>query len=236
MRLRPVDLARPHGLSTQAIRNYEQTGILPPAARTHSGYRTYTSLHELALTAFLALIPAHGHPTATAIMQAATGHHTDELLRLIDDSHAQLQRDRDTLAAVEHALTGLDPAHPPPPGTGPTHIGDLAATLHLRPATLRTWENAGILQPQRDPATGYRHYTDADIRDAHLAHQLRRGGHPLAHIATLLHQIRAAGGLAPLHDTLTGWNTRLRTRGLAMLAAAGHLNTYLTTRQPHEPQ
>jgi hypothetical protein len=38
--LRPVDLARRHGLSTQAIRNYEAAGILPDAERTPHGYRT----------------------------------------------------------------------------------------------------------------------------------------------------------------------------------------------------
>jgi hypothetical protein len=33
-RLRLVDLAREHGLSAQAVRNYEEEGILPTAART----------------------------------------------------------------------------------------------------------------------------------------------------------------------------------------------------------
>jgi hypothetical protein len=62
---RPIDLARGHGLSTQAVRNYEEAGILPPAGRTPHGYRTYTSLHAGALRAFLALVPGHGHRTAT---------------------------------------------------------------------------------------------------------------------------------------------------------------------------
>ncbi|MEU3920461.1 MerR family DNA-binding transcriptional regulator, partial [Streptomyces sp. NPDC029004] len=70
VRLRPVDLARGHGLSTQAIRNYEAAGILPAASRTPHGYRTYTSLHAGALRAFLALMPGHGHQTATSIMRA----------------------------------------------------------------------------------------------------------------------------------------------------------------------
>jgi hypothetical protein len=38
-RLRPVDLAREHGLSAQAVRNYEEEGILPKAGRTRHGYR-----------------------------------------------------------------------------------------------------------------------------------------------------------------------------------------------------
>ena len=64
-RLRPVDLAREHGMSAQAVRNYEEEGILPTAARTRHGYRIYTPLHARALRAFVALVPAHGHGTAT---------------------------------------------------------------------------------------------------------------------------------------------------------------------------
>lgn len=44
-RLRPVDLAREHGLSAQAVRNYEEQGILPTAERTPHGYRVYAPLH-----------------------------------------------------------------------------------------------------------------------------------------------------------------------------------------------
>jgi DNA-binding transcriptional MerR regulator len=87
--LRPIDLAREHGLSTQAIRNYEADGILPDAQRTNSGYRTYTPLHAQALRAFLALLPGHGHQTATLIMQAINRGTTEEAFRLIDESHAQ---------------------------------------------------------------------------------------------------------------------------------------------------
>ncbi|MYS78139.1 MerR family DNA-binding transcriptional regulator, partial [Streptomyces sp. SID5926] len=68
--LRPVDLARAHGLSAQAVRNYEAAGILPPAARTASGYRVYTPLHARALAAFLALVAGHGHGTAAAVMRS----------------------------------------------------------------------------------------------------------------------------------------------------------------------
>ena len=51
-RLRPVDLVREHGLSAQAVGNYEEEGILPTAGRTRHGYRIYTPLHTRALRAF----------------------------------------------------------------------------------------------------------------------------------------------------------------------------------------
>ncbi|GAB2931923.1 TioE family transcriptional regulator [Nonomuraea fastidiosa] len=225
-RLRPVDLARPHGLSTQAVRNYEQAGILPPAARTESGYRAYTPRHAQALRAFVALIPAHGHRTATAIMQAINRGETDAALKLIDESHAQLLEDRRTLQAVEEALRALAPARPVEPGV--TFIGPLARRLGIRPATLRKWERAGLVQPRRDPRTGYRVYTGADVRDAQLVHQLRRGGYLLEQIAPLLAQVRAAGGQEPLQSALREWRGRLSARGRAMIKGAAELETYLS--------
>ncbi|MFG2085502.1 MULTISPECIES: TioE family transcriptional regulator [unclassified Spirillospora] len=247
VRLRPIDLARGHGLSTQAIRNYEEAGILPAAARTAHGYRTYTPLHAQALSAFLALVPGHGHQTATSIMRAVNEDAAEEAFRLIDMSHAQLLDDRRTLRAVESALRDLEPgaasgrttASERTTASGPgdaasepggTFIGPLADRLGIRPATLRKWEGAGLVRPRRDPRTGYRVYDESDVRDARLAHQLRRGGYLLEQIAPLIAQVRAAGGLEPLEAALRDWHGRLSARGRAMLAGAAELDAYLRER------
>ncbi|MET8912041.1 TioE family transcriptional regulator [Micromonospora sp. NPDC004551] len=227
VRLRPVDLARRHGLSTQAIRNYEAAGVLPDAGRTDSGYRTYTPLHVKALDAFLALVAGHGHQTATAVLRAVNRGATEDALRLIDESHAQLLDDRRTLQAVEAALRDLGPV---PQERGDTFVGPLARRLGLRPATLRKWERAGVVQPRRDPQTGYRVYSAADVRDARLAHQLRRGGYLLEQIAPLIAQVRSAGGVAPLESMLQDWRARLSARSRAMLTGAAALDAYLTCR------
>ncbi|MGW1294051.1 TioE family transcriptional regulator [Streptomyces sp. NPDC002533] len=241
-RLRPVDLARRHGLSTQAVRNYEETGILPAAGRTAHGYRTYTPLHTQALSTFLALVPGHGHATATAIMRAVNRDEPAEAFRLVDESHAQLLEDRRTLDAVERALRDLDPAPDDGAGPGAMFVGPLAGKLGIQPATLRKWERAGLVTPRRDPRTGYRVYDAADVRDAALAHQLRRGGHRLDQIAPLIAQVRAAGGLEPLAAALRDWHARLAARGRAMLAGAAELDAYLREREgparaqgPHRP-
>ena len=222
---RPVDLARSHGLSTQAVRNYEAAGILPPAARGANGYRAYTPAHASALAAFLALVPGHGHRTAADIMRAVNQGGGESALRLIDESHAQLLDDRRVLAAVAAALPNLIPV--PASRTG-TFIGPLARKLGLRPATLRKWERAGLLNPRRDPGTGYRVYDPADVRDAQLIHQLRRGGYLLTRIAPLITQVRTAGGVEPLQTLLDDWNARLTARGRAMLAGAAALHAHLT--------
>ncbi|MCC9156746.1 TioE family transcriptional regulator [Streptomyces parvulus] len=233
-KLRPVDLARRHGLSTQAVRNYEEAGILPAADRTAHGYRTYTPLHARALDAFLALLPGHGHRTASGVMRAVNEGAVGEALRLIDESHVQLLDDRRTLAAVEGALRDLAAGPGLPagaaPATGGRFIGPLARELGIRPATLRKWERAGVVRPPRDPLTGYRVYGEADVRDARLAHQLRRGGYPLARIAPVLEQVRSAGGPEPLEATLRDWQDRVDARGRALLAGAAELEAYLRAR------
>ncbi|WP_233580503.1 TioE family transcriptional regulator [Streptomyces triticirhizae] len=241
-RLRPVDLARRHGLSTQAVRNYEEAGVLPAAARTPHGYRVYTPLHAGALRAFLALLPGHGHRTATAVMREVNEGDVDEAFRLIDESHAQLLDDRRTLQAVADALRDLAPHPVSRPGTsrswpgvggesGGLFIGALAGRLGIRPATLRTWERAGLVRPRRDPRTGYRVYDEAAVRDARLTHQLRRGGYPLARIAPLIERVRTAGGVEPLEGALREWRGRLTARARAMLNGAAELEGYLRARE-----
>ncbi|MDF4251352.1 MerR family DNA-binding transcriptional regulator [Streptomyces sp. WMMB303] len=243
-RLRPVDLARGHGLSTQAVRNYEADGILPPADRTDHGYRTYTPLHARALRAFLALLPGHGHRAAASIMRAVNEDAVEEALRLVDETHVQLLDDRRTLQAVESALRDLRSAgsgraagSAGPAGTpgatdaGGRFIGPLAEELGIRPATLRKWEAAGLVSPRRDPQTGYRVYDDAAVRDARLTHQLRRGGYLLERIAPLIAQVRAAGGPEPLEGALRDWHGRLAARARALLSGAAALDSYLTARE-----
>ncbi|GIF62922.1 MerR family transcriptional regulator [Asanoa ishikariensis] len=224
---RPVDLARQHGRSTQAIRNYEAAGILPETDRTPSGYRTYTPTHATALAAYLALVPGHGNQTATSIMRAINGYATADALALIDESHAQLLEDRRTLRAVETALRDLEPV---PAERGDTFVGPLSRRLGIRPATLRKWEDAGLVQPRRDPRTSYRIYGAADVRDALLTHQLRRGGYLLEQISPVIAQVRSAGGVAPLESMLRDWRARLDARGRAMLTGAAALDAYLACR------
>lgn len=224
-RLRPVDLARAHGLSTQAVRNYQAAGILPPATRSPHGYRHYTPRHAQALSAFLALVPGHGHGTATAIMRAVNDGSVDTALQVIDDSHARLVDDRAVLRAVETALAGLEPVSSVTGGD--VFVGPLAHRLGIRPATLRRWERAGAVTPRRDPATGYRVYDTADVRDALMAAQLRRGGYRLEQIAPVLAHVRAAGGVEPLEPVLRDWRARLAARSRAMLRGAAALDAYL---------
>ena len=225
--LRPVDLAREHGLSAQAIRNYDEAGILPVAGRSPSGHRRYTPIHAQALRAFLALRRGHGHQQAAEIMCAVNEGRLESAYRLIDSAHAALIAERETRTEVASALTALSGTAPVPLRGQPLTVGELARRLGLHSATLRTWESHGIVRPDRDPATGYRRYGSDCVRDAQIARELRRGGYPLPQVARFLDSLRDAGGAAPLSAFLDSWQERLTARARALLAGAAQLDAYL---------
>ena len=225
--MRPVDLAREHGLSAQAIRNYDAAGVLPPTERSESGYRRYTPLHAQALRTFLALRRGHGHQQATEILRATHRGDTESAYRLVDAAHAALLAERDTRAGSATALGSLSTATPTPDPGGPLSVGELGRRLGVHPATLRTWESEGILRPARTPA-GHREYGPDGVRDAEIARQLRRGGYPLRQVAQFLESLHAAGGTDALSAFLDAWQDRLTTRSRDLLAGAAQLDAYLT--------
>ncbi|QVQ51544.1 TioE family transcriptional regulator [Spiractinospora alimapuensis] len=239
-RLRPSDLAHRHQVSTQAIRNYERDGFIPLAERTAAGYRIYTDEHAAALAAYLALVPAHGYARSGRIMRAIVGGDLDAAMRVVDEGHAQLLRDRETLDAVKVAigdLTSESPDHsagtPPPRHDAPPRtIRVVAHRLGVTPATLRNWERAGILVPERDSGSGHRLFHPDDVRDAELAHLLRRGSYPLEHITTVVQEVRRAGGTTALAGALASWQAKLTDRGVAMLHASAALATCVDVLRP----
>ena len=108
-------------------------------------------------------------------------------------------------------------------------VGELARRLGVHPATLRTWEEHGILRPEREQATGYREYGSECVRDAEIARQLRRGGYRLSQVAQFfLDSLREAGGADALSAFLESWQDRLTTRSRNLLAGAAQLDAYLT--------
>jgi DNA-binding transcriptional MerR regulator len=223
---RPVDLARAHGLSAQAVRNYEQAGMIPP--RTASGYRVYTDDHVGALAAYVALLPGYGYRAAGEIMRSVLRGDLPAALTVLDAAHVQLHRDRETVDRVASAavvLAASTPATPDP--DGPVPIGVVAHRLGVTPATLRKWERAGILAPARSRTA--RAYSADDVRDAELAHLLRRGGYPLDHIAAVIEQVHAAGGPGPLAASIDQWRERITARSRAMLTGSARLADYLSS-------
>ena len=223
--LRPVDLARATGLSTQAIRNYETEGVLPPSRRLVSGHRRYTPIHVEALRAFLTLTRAVGRPRAVAIMRPVADRDLSTALMELDHVHAQLLADRHTVDALAARLAEVGQNDSPTLIETLTPI-ELARRIGVTTTTLRAWEKAGILQPRREQGTGRRHYRDDDVRDAELAHLLRRAGHGLSEIAETIKAVRTHGGAPELAAAVSRWHVQLETRARTLLSATAALVNY----------
>ncbi|WP_046468367.1 MerR family transcriptional regulator [Allosalinactinospora lopnorensis] len=228
--LRPIDLARAAGLSTQQIRNYADTGILPPASRTPAGYRRFSARHRRALLTYRALTRGYGRGAAHAIMEAVHAGDLPRALTLVDAGHAALHEQRLSLQATGEALEAVAKQTPetPAPPRSEMRIGEVADYLGVRTSALRVWESAGLLAPKRDPGTGYRRFGPSDLRDARMINMLRQGRHPLPQIQPILDGLRRTGSTDALRAALTQRHAELVQQATAMLEGSSHLHHYVT--------
>ncbi|GGT01002.1 MerR family transcriptional regulator [Planobispora rosea] len=227
--LRPIDLARMAGVSTQQIRNYGEVGVLPPAPRTPAGYRRFDARHRQALITYQALVRGYGTDTARAIMQAVHAGDVPRAVTLVDAGHAALHEQRLSLQAVSEALEVV--ARQDPEAEGPVRsgmrVGDVAAHLGVRASALRVWEAAGLLRPGRERATGYRCFSPSDVRDARMVSMLRQGRYSLAQILPILEGLRRTGSSEALREAVARRQAGLTERAVAMLEGSGRLHCYL---------
>lgn len=118
--MRIGQLAERTGVSTQAIRYYEELGVLPPALRAENGYRTYNnttadriSFIQDAQTAGLSLVEIQvilelrdsGESTCSHVIGTLERHVSE-----LDRQMADLARTRGHLTAMIERARALDPA------------------------------------------------------------------------------------------------------------------------------
>ncbi|ARX83631.1 hypothetical protein SMD44_03054 [Streptomyces alboflavus] len=250
--LRPVDLARMAGVSTQLVRDYADAGILPPTPRTPSGYRRFAPVHGRALLAYRALAKGFGPDTARAVMRAVHADDVPLALTLLDAAHAELHASREALRVTGEALEavaregvagagspgsaaagsgsgsgGSGAAVAASPSRADLTVGEVAARVGVRASALRVWESAGLLAPARERGTGYRRYAAADVRDARMISMLRQAGYALPAIRPVLDGLRETGSSEALRAALARRQAELTRRSRAMLAGAGLLDGYV---------
>lgn len=222
--LRPVDLARAAGVSSQQIRNYEDAGILPAAVRTAAGHRRYGTTQWLSLLAFRALARGCGPQSAQQILQAVHGGDLPGALAVVDAGHSALHEERLSLQATGEALEAVAGRPPDATPRAGMRIGEVARHLGVRASALRVWEAAGLLGSEREPGTGYRRYRPADVRDAGMIAMLRRAGYRLPQIRPILEGLRREGSTEALRSAVVQRQAALTQRSAAMLEGAGHLH------------
>ncbi|WP_194912720.1 MerR family transcriptional regulator [Catenulispora rubra] len=237
--MRPVDLARAAGVSTQQVRNLEAAGALPEAERSASGYRRYDERHLTALLAYTALVPGLGAPGARAIVAAVGEGRTSAALELLDAAHAALHQGRASLVEIERTLAAAvatvaavaqEPAADAPDGPDAPdglRVGELARLLGVRTSALRVWEAAGLLAPARESGTGYRVYGALDVRDARIIQTLREGYYLFDRIQPIIEGLRRTGGSEALAEALADRRLSLNERSAALLEGAARLWGYV---------
>ena len=121
------ELARKTGLPAKTIRFYEDSGLIPAAARDASGYRHYEQADiprfqfirrcrdlRIPLDSIRRLIAVQTEPTASC----------GEVNQLLEEQHSRVQETIEELQALEHQLSELMVAcH----GTQVQHCGILGA-------------------------------------------------------------------------------------------------------------
>ncbi|MHB8597684.1 MAG: MerR family DNA-binding transcriptional regulator [Ktedonobacteraceae bacterium] len=192
--LRTIDLAQAGHISVQQVRNYEASGLIPPAERSPGGYRLYTQQHLVALTTARSMVGGYGWQRTPAIMQALHRGELSNALALIDTRHAELASKRLQVEQTLAALHALAAQSAPPPGTRHLQqfrVGEAAKQVGVRVSALHFWEQQGLLHPLRDQNSRYRLYDEQQMHRLRMVVLLRDAGYNFNIILSVLDELAA---------------------------------------------
>jgi len=221
-----VELARLAGISEQQVRNYLDEGLLPAAQRAENNYRILTDRHADALRTARALAAGHGWARTRAILAAVHSGDLATALATVDESHAELARERTSIATATRAFSQAagDTA---PAVRHLARIGQVATDIGVRTPVLRLWESRGLLRPHRDRSTGYRVYDPAEQRIAHLIAVLRAGHFAFPIIDAVIATIRSTGSVNRALAELSRRDEQVQHLSRSRLEGSAALQAYL---------
>lgn len=223
-RMNTAAVAAASGYSVQQVRDLEAHGVIPAAARSRNGYRQFDAAHVSALRAYRDLARAVGPVEARRAMREIRLRPTDQAAALICGFHARLNDEREQALSARLALESIRAEAfteaEPVEGDSMT-ITELSQALGVRASTLRFWEKAGLVRPDRvtTRAGAARRYTLTAIREARITAALRAGGYRIPDIQNAITAVR---DLNEVSNTVAALETRLEAiaqRALALLRA-----------------
>lgn len=226
--------------SPQQVRDLEALGVIPAAARSVNGYRQFSATHLHALRAYRDLAHAVGPVEARRAMREIRLQPVDQAAALICGFHARLNDEREQALAARFALQSIRAEATtdavPVEGDSMT-ITELSQALGVRASTLRFWEKAGLVAPERvaTRAGTARRYTITAIREARITAALRAGGYRIPDVQKAITAVRV---LNDVSDSLATLDMRLQDiarRALALLRAGTLLAGIIeSARQPDQ--
>ncbi len=195
--LRTSDLARAVGIHPNTVRLYEEWGLIPPVARSESGYRMFTQRHldclRLARTIYGTEYPGRALRAAgNEVIQCAVE----------DDWQGALEKAHDHLAGVEEELHRAEAAadlleHWAQKATEsqeekPLAIREVSELLGVSHDVIRNWERNGLVTIRRNPYNNYRLFDKKNIERMQIIRLLSTAGY--SHMAILRMFIELDGG------------------------------------------
>ncbi|WP_129772315.1 MerR family transcriptional regulator [Streptomyces sp. L-9-10] len=224
--LRTVDVARESGYSVQQVRDLERLGVLPPAARSSNGYRSYTPLHVHALRAYRGLAGAVGPVEARQLLAELRTKTIAEAAAGISAVHVRLARERDEALRAQEALRAIQAEADTPEfeqETDAMTITELAGALHVRPSALRFWEQEGLVIPERVTSLRARRYGLSAIGAARIVAALRGAGYGIPAVRAIMDSLHQFDGLEAAQHILRQRLDQIAMRTVALLRAGTDL-------------
>jgi DNA-binding transcriptional MerR regulator len=175
MPIRPIDIAKRLQISTSALRNYEEFGIVPPVQRGDNGYRIYTDVHVAYFECICAMSPGFGMGLTSSVMRMFIRGEIYDALWQVNDAMAALQQEK---AMAEQTIRVLDTKELENLDSRGRRkwmtIGEVSKETGLPASAIRHWEKMGLIEVSRSDENGYRTFSPTQIRQILIIGTLRR--------------------------------------------------------------
>ena len=195
--LRTSDLAHAVGIHPNTVRRYEDWGLLPPIARSPSGYRLFTQQHldclRLARLIYAAEYPGRElRASGNEVIQCAKNGDWKAALekaqKYLFSVKIELERANQAANLLEHWAQNEQADSE----EAPLAIGEVSRLLGASLDVIRNWERDGLLSVRRNPYNGYRLFERKDIERLQIIRMLGHSGY--SHMAILRMFIELDGG------------------------------------------
>ncbi|WP_127499329.1 MerR family transcriptional regulator [Paenibacillus glycanilyticus] len=214
MPFKPSEIANRLGISTNALRHYEEWGFIPPVERASNGYRIYTEEHVVYFECIRAMRIGFGMETTVKVTKLLLEREWDKAMWTVNESQAELNQKKkmaeQTVQVLETAgLNNLEIRLSKKNWT----IGEVSSETSIPASAIRHWEKAGLIQLTRDEGSGYRIFHSAEVRKIRIIGTLRAANLPLEVIRQVIQELdhdHTEHALRIARESLEYLNTTIR--------------------------
>ncbi|MGG1518015.1 MerR family transcriptional regulator [Paenibacillus oryzisoli] len=183
----PAQIAEMLQVSTTTLRRYEGQGLIPDVPRTSGSHRSYGPVHLQAFRSIRALLKGFDIPPAYEAMRHVKRGTAVEGLWQLNEQLNDLQEEKRRVQAISEMIQRSDLT---PYGNAPIPaqmtIGQAAQLAGVNTSAIRHWEQEGLVSSDRQHRSGYRLYTQKELRKILVIRSLRRTVYYIDNLRELL--------------------------------------------------